>query len=75
MNAPRASALLQFLQDGKYVDGNTQSLVLRLFSYNSELRAFGYAIVKMAWERDGTISVVSTFNDLPVVRSPAHDSR
>ncbi|KAK9817291.1 hypothetical protein WJX72_012291 [[Myrmecia] bisecta] len=65
LSADGATRLLHYLQDANFLDKYTATLAMRLLTYNSNSRLFGYARVDLTWLGAGQVQVASYFSALP----------
>lgn len=55
------------LQDGQYIDADTQELFLTLITYNTIRTAFGYTELTFTWLPSGNIRVAARIATMPTV--------
>ncbi|KAK9804848.1 hypothetical protein WJX72_008548 [[Myrmecia] bisecta] len=67
LSATRAGDIITYLQDGNYLDAQTQHLTATLVTYNVELRVWGYFRIDFDWGTDGTVRSKSQFFGLPAM--------
>ena len=61
------SDVFVYLQDGQYIDANTQALFLTLITYNTIRTAFGYTELTFTRMPSGNIKVAACINAMPTV--------
>ena len=62
----RASEVLAYMQDGFFIDGDTQSVAVEFVSFNQALQFFSYTKVTFIFTEAGEIQVRSRVDTVPV---------